>query len=134
MAQLYNQDMRAAARRHFEAAETLRHTSRTDVAGYMYGIAAEAAIKSLMLQSGMRPRPNSRDDPFYVHFEGLKTLLRDTASGRWATELRRFSDNNAFMQYWDITMRYSDGKEIRPEWVDRWRRDADDALQVMSTR
>ncbi|WP_124478511.1 HEPN domain-containing protein [Burkholderia cenocepacia] len=129
----YNQDMAASARRHFEAAETLRETHRGDVAGYMYGIATEAAVKQLMLESGMRPLADSRDDPFYAHFERLKTLLQDSVSGRFAAELRRFT-HSAFMQHWDISMRYSDGRDVRAEWVERWRQNATDALQIMSTR
>ncbi len=134
MATLYPPDMQAAARRHFEAGETLFPTKRWDIAGYMYGIAAEAAIKYLMLQSGMRPLEDSRDDPFYAHFEGLKTLLRDQVSGRHAAELRRFCEDPRFMQYWDIGMRYSDGKSTRQEWVERWRGNAELAIQIMSTR
>lgn len=128
----YNTSMAASARRHLEAGERLHATSRRDVAGYLFGIAAECALKHLMLTSGMRPRGGSsrRDDPFYAHFQELKTMLRDAAHGRLQAELRRYGENDAFMQFWDVTMRYSDGKDIDPKWIGRW---YDNAKDIMST-
>ena len=78
MAQSFNTDWGKAAFRHQEAAETLNVGRRRDVAGYLYGLAAECAIKKLMLASGMRPSASRNgDDPFYAHFSRLKTILRD---------------------------------------------------------
>ena len=130
---VYEQDLRRAAHRHFEAAETLFGTNRKDVAGYLYGIAAECALKHMMILSGMRPLPDNqrRDDPFFLHFEELKTLLRDTASGRRSGELRKYAERSSFMQQWDVTMRYSHGKDVRAEWVERWRLDAKDIVGAM---
>src|ERR1700694_1375541 len=106
MGQSYNQSMRAAAHRHLEAGDTLKGTNRKDVAGYLFGLAAECALKQMMIASGMRPlvEANRRDDPFYAHFEELKTLLRDNAYGRLVTELRRYAEKTAFMQFWDVSM------------------------------
>lgn len=72
--------MRRAAFRHLQAAEMLANTDRRDVAGYLFGIAAECALKHMMASSGMRPLPESqrRDDPFYAHFEELK--IKDDAA------------------------------------------------------
>lgn len=129
----YNKNMRTAANRHFEAAEQLVGGHRKDVAGYLYGISAECAIKEIMLRSGMRPLDarDRRDDPFYAHFEVLKTLLRDGAYGRLATVLNRMAQDNAFMQCWDTSMRYSDGREIDERRVKRWRADAQLAISAM---
>ena len=129
----YNSDMKKAARRNFQAAEELLNTHRKDVAGYLYGLAAECAIKAAMSKSGMRPLAPTerRNDPFYAHFETLKTLLRDTTSGRRGTELRLYSENSAFMQHWDTSMRYSDGKAIQDKWIVRWRNDAVQAIAIM---
>ncbi|HXH43808.1 MAG TPA: hypothetical protein VNK51_08180 [Bradyrhizobium sp.] len=125
--------MRKAAHRHLAAAEVLFGENRKDVAGYLYGIAAECALKHLMNLSGMRPLPDHkrRDDPFFAHFEELKTLLRNSASGRRSGELRKYAERSSFMQQWDVTMRYSHGRDIRPEWVDRWRSDAKDVVGAM---
>ena len=48
----YKPDMPAAARRHIEAADALVDGFRPDVAGYLYGIAAECAIKSMIWTPG----------------------------------------------------------------------------------
>jgi hypothetical protein len=131
----YDVDMRRAAFRHFEAGELLAGSKRTDVAGYLFGIAAECALKQMMRNSGMRPLPISqrREDPYYAHFELLKTMLRDRASGRLATEIRRYAESSSFMQQWDVSMRYSDGKSIEPKLIERWRSDARDILGAMDS-
>jgi hypothetical protein len=133
MGQRYSQDLRAAAFRHLDAATKLNGLDRKDVGGYLLGIAAECALKQMMITSGMRPlsEENRRDDPFYAHFEGLKTMLRDNAFGRLATELRRYAEKTSFMQFWDTSMRYSYGKDIKPEWIERWHKDAKDVVGAM---
>ncbi|QQO32677.1 HEPN domain-containing protein [Bradyrhizobium diazoefficiens] len=129
----YAQDLRRAAFRHLEAAEILSGTNRKDVAGYLYGMAAECALKYLMTLSGMRPLPadQRRNDPFYAHFEELKTLLRNAPLGRRSGELRKYAERSSFMQRWDVTMRYSHGRDILSEWVDRWRTDAKEVVGAM---
>lgn len=129
----YTTDMRAAAYRHLQAGEHLKETHRKDVAGYLFGIAAECALKQLMIASGMRPLPQDqrRDDPFYAHFEDLRKLLLNSAAGRLETELRRYADDSSFCQHWDVTMRYSDGKTVRASWVDRWHENAKNIVGAM---
>lgn len=118
--------MRAAAYRHQEAAEALNQGRRRDVAGYLYGLAAECAMKALMLNLGMRPAEDASrsSDPFFAHFTRLKTMLRDHAQARQLQDLRKFTEDDRFMQHWDIAMRYSDGKEIKTAWVDGWQQNA----------
>lgn len=108
-------------------------THRKDVAGYLYGIAAECAIKEAMLQSGMRvlTTDERQDDPFYAHFESLKTLLRDCAQGRLRNSLRKIAENSSFMQYWDTSMRYSNGRAVSAAQVNKWRDHAKTALALM---
>lgn len=81
MGQKYPQDMRKAAYRHLEAGAHLNGTSRKDVAGYLFGLAAECALKQMMIASGMKPlsERDRRQDPFFAHFEELKTMVRDRA-------------------------------------------------------
>lgn len=90
-AMAYSHDYQISARRHFKAAETLYAVNSAGgqpgakaVAGYLYGLAGELAVKQLMIQSGMRPVESGqrRDDPFYKHFPELKTLLQTAATGR----------------------------------------------------
>jgi hypothetical protein len=118
--------MRAAAYRHLQAAETLFDGHRKDVSGYLYGWASECALKALMIESGMRPLApdRRREDPFYAHFAELKTMLRDRAFGRRHGDIRKFAADPRFMQFWDTSMRYSDGKDVPDQWVERWREDA----------
>lgn len=127
----YPLDLRAAANRHFAAAEILKNGNAPAVAGYLYGLAAECALKHAMWKSGMRERGNKNDDPFYAHFELLKTLLRDNAQGRLASKLLQIAENSRFMQRWDVTMRYSDGQLVDRNMVDRWKNDASLALILM---
>lgn len=127
----YVSNMRAAAFRHLEAGTKLSDSTRRDVAGYLFGLAAECALKQIMLDSGMRPSEPRSEDPFYAHFEELKRLVRDNAKGRRSDELRRYAEKSSFMQHWDVTMRYSDGREIRDEWITRWHEDAKNITGVI---
>src|ERR1035438_7186588 len=92
----FTQNVKNAARRHFRAAQILYEQNGPGdqpgcvaVAGYLFGIAGELAVKELMRNSGMKPlaEAHRRDDPFFAHFPLLRTLLA-TAAGRRAGELR----------------------------------------------
>lgn len=122
MSELYPRDLPASAHRHLVAADRLVATDRTDVAGYLYGWAAESALKQIMFDSGMRELgyDRRRDDPFYAHFEALREMLKDRAAGRRADIIRRFVDDPRTMQFWATNMRYSNGRGVRPEWVAKW--------------
>lgn len=130
----YTPDLPAAARRHLEAADALEH-KRRDVAGYLYGIAAECAVKAMLLDAGRRPlAPEARrDDPHYMHFPELRTALRDAPLGRKDQVWRRYIDDPSFMHHWDTAMRYSKGSEIQESWVDAWRRQAHGAVAGIGT-
>jgi hypothetical protein len=125
--------MRAAARRHLEAADILDPTNRRDVAGYLYGIAAECGVKALMLEIGFRPLASRENDPFFAHFPTLKTLLRNKLEGRNATVLRRHVLNDNFFSDWDITMRYSKGNQIPTRLLDQWKAQAVSVIGSIGT-
>ena len=129
----YAPDMRAAARRHLEAANILDTTNRRDVAGYLYGIAAECGVKALMQQAGFKPLTNGQHDPYYAHFPALKTLLKNKLEGRNATVLRRHVLDDRFFSDWDITMRYSKGSQIPTRLIDQWRAQAVSVISSMDT-
>ena len=124
----YSIDLAAAARRHLEAADVLNNSSpkRRDVAGYLYGIAGECALKRIMWESGMRPgQPERRrDDPFFIHFPDLKTMLKDRIHGRRHGELQRYAGDGALFSNWSTDMRYAPGREIKDSDVERWREQA----------
>lgn len=126
--------MPAAARRHLTAANLLVVPGgRKDVAGYLYGIAAECAVKAMMSEAGLRRTSERRGDPFQEHFPELRTLLRDTLRGRRGTPLVNFINDDAFMNHWSINMRYSHGKDIDGRWVDRWAEQARQAVASIGT-
>lgn len=70
MSELYPRDLTGSARRHLLAADRLIETDRVDVAGYLYGWAAECALKQIMFDSGMRElaQDKRRDDPYLRSF------------------------------------------------------------------
>ena len=74
----YSTNMPASARRHLIAADRLNAGARRDVAGYLYGIAAECAIKAMMIDAGYRPLIDRRNDLFFLHFPELRTALLNT--------------------------------------------------------
>ena len=131
----YACDMRAAAYRHLEAAEELADGKRRDVAGYLYGIAAECGIKAMMLEINIRPLPiaQRRDDPFYAHFPDLRTMLRSSLGGRLAAPLLHFISSDAFMNQWSTDMRYSHGHDITDTWVTAWGAQARQVISSIGT-
>lgn len=125
--------MPRAARRHFQAAEELMPGHRSDVAGYLFGIAAECAVKEMMSRAGMRPRPNEqrREDPFFAHFPELRTILRDELKGRAGMAIARLIEDDAFMNNWSTAMRYSSGRQVVQQWVEKWAEQARRAIVAM---
>lgn len=117
-----------------QAAESLNEENGSfGVAGYLFGVAAECAVKQVMSESGMVPRPEQRrDDPFYAHFPVLKTMLRSTAKGRRAGVLREWSEDGSFMREWDTDMRYAPAKDIKKSDVAKWRADAKRVIDAMN--
>jgi hypothetical protein len=138
----YKKDVRTAALRHFRAAQVLYGQAGPGdqpgcraVAGYLFGIAGELAVKELMRASGMMPSQgvDRRDDPFFAHFPGLKTMLATAAQGRRAGELRRLSEDSRLFQNWDIEMRYAPTKDISANWVEAWKASAEELISRMAT-
>jgi hypothetical protein len=58
----FTPNMAGSARRHLQAATTLANGPRRDVAGYLYGIAAECAIKAMTVDAGLAFAPHGYDD------------------------------------------------------------------------
>ncbi|HJU16326.1 MAG TPA: hypothetical protein VJ770_07635 [Stellaceae bacterium] len=126
-------DMKAAARRHLEAGDILMANQRRDVAGYLYGIAAECAVKAMMIEFGMRPVPEKKSDPFFAHFPELRSMLRDVLRGRKGTPLVRLIQDDRFLNHWSTHMRYSHGKDIDDRWVIAWACQARQAIAAIGT-
>lgn len=131
---LYSIDMPASARRNLLAAEAL-HATRSDVAGYLYGLAAECAVKAMMIELGIKPRPQAerRDDPFYKHFPELLFGARDMAKGRASATLSRILAAPNFMASWHVEMRYAKAGEVSADSVERWSKQAKQAVGAIGT-
>jgi len=125
----YTSNMAKSARRHLAAGDRLNedpeHHRRRDlgVAGYLYGLAAECALKQLMREGGVErlPEAQKRDDPYFAHFPELKAMLRDRIEGRRATALLTIAKDAALMNGWDIRMRYAPNDDIEQDRVPQWR-------------
>jgi hypothetical protein len=128
----FTHDLRAAANRHLQAADLLYADPghRKDVAGYLYDIAAECAIKYMVISLRL-PTEQSKKTIHYAHFPELRTRLRDALTGRRAGPVWAFIMNDVFMHNWDIAMRYADAKQIKKEWVDDWQAQAKDVVGAM---
>jgi hypothetical protein len=122
----YDVDMPAAARKNIQAADLLDGSRRRDVAGYLYGLAAECAVKAMMVEAGIR-----LDSLFYLHFPELNTGLRDRLQGRRGGPLNRLVLDLTFMSAWNIKMRYAKLGQVADVWVDRWREQARRAVNTI---
>ncbi len=123
-----------AAHRHLDAAERLFDGNRKDVAGYLYGIAAECAVKYMLSQPSL-PGTSiiTKKEMLYLHFPELLRQLRDALSGRSGTPLWRLVGTRGFFNHWHISMRYADARQILPRWVEQWRENAKQAINTMDT-
>jgi len=131
----YTANMADAARRNLSAANIL-FADHLQVAGYLFGIAAECALKAMMLEGHMKPRaPESRDadDPFYAHFPALRSLLRDQLQGRSLSHVTRLVSDDAFFNHWAIEIRYAGKGQVQHAWVERWRAQAQQAVDLIGT-
>lgn len=129
----YSNDYQTSARRHLKAADALYSLNTAGaqpgakaVAGYLYGLSGELALKQMMVQSGMRPLASDqrRNDPYYKHFPELKTFLLDTAKGRRSGELLQLARNAQIFKGWHTDMRYAPTQEVSAVCVDGWQADA----------
>lgn len=131
----YSANMAEAARRNLSAGNCLK-AEHLHVAGYLFGIAAECALKAMMLEGRMKPSPSdsrSRDDPFYAHFPELKTLLRDQLQGRAMSHVARLVADDAFLNQWAIEIRYAGKGQVPQAWVERWQEQAKSAVNQIGT-
>lgn len=136
----YRQDLSNSAKRHLRAANELHGLATGGsqpgcraVAGYLFGLAGELAVKAIMRDSGMAPlaAERRRDDPFYAHFPELKSRLLDTARGRRSGELVKIAQMSSLFGNWDTEMRYAPTQDIQDAWVQAWKACAHDLVSRM---
>lgn len=124
-----------AARRNLSSADVLSTGDRAQrtVAGYLYGLAAECALKQMGKRSlKVRHDAKDADNPLMAHFPGLKTLLRDQLQGRMEAELRTFVEDDRFMHHWDVRQRYARDGEVDDRWIDDWKKQARTVVDLMN--
>ena len=122
-------DMPAAARRLLVAGDRLMadRPEQREVAGYLFGLAAECAVKAIA--TGI---PSLRQDEiFWEHFPKLRALLRDAIQGRSGGRLRRLVEHDGFMNGWHVGMRYARAAALKNLPVEDWRKQAADAINLM---
>ena len=138
----YRQDLSNSAKRHLRAADELcgltsggSQPGCQAVAGYLFGLSGELAVKAMMRDSGMMPltADRRRDDPFYAHFPELKSRLLDTLAGRRSGELRKIAEAAALFNNWDTDMRYAPTADIASAWVESWKTSAHDLVTRMDS-
>lgn len=136
----YRMDLTSAAKRHLSAGKKLHAEMQPGlrpgscaVAGYLYGMAGELALKQIMRQENFRPLADDqrRDDPFYAHFPMLVTLLRDQITSRAQQRLARCIAESALFQGWSTNMRYAPTSDIEERLVEKWRGQAERLLAQM---
>lgn len=134
----YGENFKNSARRHHKAATELYDSAAAGaqpgcraVAGYLYGLSGELAVKQMMRASGMQPLPKRSDDPFYAHFPSLKTLLKECGEGRRFGELRKIAEDNQLFQNWSTNMRYAPTGEIQDNWVLAWKQSSKELIEKM---
>lgn len=133
----YNTDMAQAARRNWAAAEKLyddphaagAQPGNLAVAGYLYGLAGEMAMKKLIADSQVlaHQQLDRRDDPMWLHFPDLRSAMSAALAGRRAHGLSTLLSKPLFSK-WAINMRYARTSDVQASLVDTWR---DNAREVI---
>lgn len=127
-------DYRDAADRHWEDAEHLFGGSRWANADHLYGLAAECALKAVMLGLGMRLHPSGRpEDPFAVHIDRLWSQFSAFASGRYKHPyVEEFSVTPDPFGDWNINQRYQHRSYCTEDQLRRHRNGAQAARKVLA--
>ncbi len=136
----YGEHLKQAARRNFNAANVLYGAVAAGVqpgcravAGYLYGLTGEIAVKQMMLDSGIKALPvdQRKDDPHYAHFPSLKTRLIRFVRGRRASELRLIAEDRNLFQDWNVEMRYRATDWVSDDSIARWKKSAENLVAQM---
>ena len=123
----YTSDMKAAARRISQAAIKLDTSADRAVAAYLFGLAAECALKFV----AARLPGGSVEAIQRAHFPELRTALRRLGGGRQSQGLRRLVESRGFMNQWAIPIRYARKEDFQSRPLNEWRDHMTDALNLM---
>jgi hypothetical protein len=121
-----------SARRHWIDGQELLKARRAQTAGYHFGFAAECAIKTALYKHNIIPRGDDRrDDPYWVHFPKLRTLLVRDGKGRLSQKLYDLISHGSFMQDWDTDIRYAADGSVDTSRAMKWRDQADAVFGIV---
>jgi hypothetical protein len=126
-------NMATAAMRNLDAALKLEAEHKELVAGYLFGIAAECAVKAMLVDLRLPAQKEKKNDPNFAHFPELRTMLRDQMSGRRSGPLTKIVQDDRFLQGWSIKIRYSDGKNLNTAHMKSWSTQARNVVGLMGT-
>jgi hypothetical protein len=110
---------RASAQRHYSDAEFLQDSKRMPNADQLYGLAAECALKSVMVSLGADTSASGdlTDRQHRVHVDELWTEFRAFAEGRKGHRyLSKITLENPF-EDWRVEHRYADDEHVQPKAV-----------------
>lgn len=121
------EDFPDAANRHWQDAEMLYSDSRLATADHLFGVAAECAIKSIMVAQAGTPRLAKR---YWTHMPGIwdefSAYCPPTGSNAYATSL----PPNPFAS-WDIGDRYGAESAFPMTRVETHRNGAKAAMKML---
>lgn len=132
--------LKNSARRHLRAAEELHTIASAGtqpgcraVAGYLFGLAGELAVKQMMQEAGIQKLASEhrRQDPYFAHFPQLKTLLNYQLCGRRSGPLAAVVQSDSLFDRWSTEMRYNRTQDINDNDVSSWRTTATHLVQQM---
>lgn len=123
-------NMYEASYRHCRCANFLEQKQNPEYAeaGYLYGLAAECAVKFIATNIPQF----RRDEIFYAHFPDLKNSVLNYAEGRGTDKLAQILDgSHGYMGGWYIGMRYENNRSVHISRVSAWREDAMAVIKLM---
>jgi hypothetical protein len=101
---------------------------RFDNAGYHFGLAAECALKELLIRCGI---PMGNPVIRKLHFPELREAALQAIEGRGGTRIKQLIGSPSFLQGWAIGMRYARNGSVSEKRADRWRKSANQAISEL---
>jgi hypothetical protein len=127
-------DYRDAAERHWEDAGFLINKNRKANADHLFGLAAECALKAVMLGLGMQLRPDGApvESRHRKHVDSLWGEFCSFAQGRNGAKYAAMVSSvaNPFSG-WNISQRYEHRANINQAIVKKHEKDAESAMKVL---
>src|SRR5688500_11503863 len=103
----YKISLSMSAKRHWDDGMCLLQQRRFQGAGYHFGFAAECSLKLILFKHNVPRAENRRDDPYWVHFPELRTILLRDGRGRLTQKLYGLIAQGSFLQNWNTDIRYA---------------------------